>query len=157
MGRRQRKEIMSRLPSLIALALLPVLAGCASDKAGSSAATTPATPTRATTPAPSSPPVSQPPSTSSAADGRDLTACRDGECEVVIKRGDVLRFGPAVKTKPKVDRLTVVDVGDGGPVFALPSGMTTTANGGVEINGGLGIETGIPEGNCVAIRISRIR
>jgi hypothetical protein len=75
----------------------------------------------------------------------------------VIKEGDVLRFGDAVKAKPKLDRLTVVGVSDDGATFALPSGMTTTANGGVEINDALSIEVGVPERNRVAVRISRVR
>jgi hypothetical protein len=138
-----------------------LLAACSDDKGDSSAATAPATSAKATpTPASaasSSTPVPPPPSISTAADGRKLSACKDGECEVVVEKGDVIRFGNAVKTAPKVNRLTVVDVGEEGPVLALPSGMTTTANGTIEINGGLSIEGGVPERNRVAIRISQIR
>ncbi|WP_433179617.1 hypothetical protein [Actinoallomurus sp. CA-150999] len=153
---------MPRRTLVATLALLPaaamLLVACSGDKKTPSRATTSAkaTPTTAL-PASSSPPAPQPPSISTAADGRKLSACKDGECEVVVEKGDVIRFGNAVKTKPKVDGLTVVDVGEEGPVLALSSGMTTTVNGGIEINGGLSIEAGVPEHHRVAIRISRIR
>ncbi|MGH3390605.1 MAG: hypothetical protein ACRDOO_17195 [Actinomadura sp.] len=156
---------MSRLPFSAALVLLPVatvlLAACAND-AASPSATEPATPARATTPAPStpapsSPPAAQPPTIATAADGRKLSACRDGECEVVIKAGDVLRFGNAVKAKPKIDMLFVVGVSGEGAVFSMPSGFTTTANGTIELNNALTIEVGVPDRNRVAVRISRVR
>jgi hypothetical protein len=143
------------------LAAGTLLAACSDDKPDRSAATAPATSAKATpttaSPAPSATPSSQPPSISTAADGRKLSACHDGECEVVVKKGDVIRFGTAVKTKPRVDRLTVVAIGENGPVLALPSGTITTANGTIEINGGLSIEPGVPEHDRVAIRISRTR
>ncbi|MFC5750764.1 hypothetical protein [Actinomadura rugatobispora] len=41
--------------------------------------------------------------------------------------------------------------------FALDSGMTTTANGGIEINNALSIDTSPPEGNRIAVRITRLR
>jgi hypothetical protein len=75
----------------------------------------------------------------------------------VIRAGDVLRFGPAVKATPKVDPLTVLSVNNDGPVFALPGGFVTTANGTIEMNGALQIETGIPERGRVAVRISLVR
>jgi hypothetical protein len=158
---------MSRLPSRIALALLPaaavLLTSCTADTDGPSAATATksATPARATTtpttPAPSTPTAAPPPTIDTAADGRKLSACRDGECEVVIKAGDVLRFGSAVKAKPKIDTLFVLSVGGEGATFGMPSGFTSTASGTIEINNGLSIEVGAPEGNRVAIRISRVR
>ncbi|WP_280882996.1 hypothetical protein [Streptomyces pseudovenezuelae] len=91
-----------------------------------------------------------------AADGRHLDACNDGACEVEIKTGDVIRFGSQVKTKPRVDSSTVVGVTSDGPTLLLPSGMTTTAYGGIEINGGISLETVHAEGNRAVIRISRI-
>ncbi|MFG2085494.1 MULTISPECIES: hypothetical protein [unclassified Spirillospora] len=154
---------MARPPLLATLALLPAaamtLAACGSDDANPSAARTTASASAtpaATTSAPPPPPAAEPPSIATAADGRKLSACKDGECEVIVEEGDVLRFGDAVQAEPEIDRLTVVGMGEAGPVLALPSGMTTTANGGIEINGGLSIESGVPEKGRVAIRISRI-
>ena len=145
---------------LSAAALL--LTGCGGDGLDASAATKRATPTsHARTTASNSPsPSPSPSATSSArpkgADGTNLDACNDGACEVEIKTGDVIRFGSQVKTEPRVDSLTVVGVTSNGPTLLLSSGMTTTAYGGIEINGGIRLDTVYAEGNRAVVRISRI-
>ena len=126
---------------LSAAALL--LTGCGGDGPDASAATKLATPTsHARTTASISPfPSPSPSATNSAgpkaADGTHLDACNDGACEVEIKTGDVIRFGSQVKTKPRYDSLTVLGVISDGPTLLLSSGMTTTAYGTIEINGGI--------------------
>ncbi|MDQ1032660.1 hypothetical protein QF035_010242 [Streptomyces umbrinus] len=147
---------------LSAAALL--LTGCGGDGPDASAATKRATPpSHARTTASNSPSPSPSPSLSAtssarakAADGANLDACNDGACEVEIKTGDVIRFGSQVKTKPRVDSLTVVGVTRNGPTLLLSSGVTTTAYGGIEINGGISLGTVYAEGNRAVVRISRI-
>ena len=136
--------------SLLVPALLPVLLLTACG-GGEPAATEPAAapPTSA---APSASPFrsSSAPAPGTAADGRDLTACRDGECEVVVKEGDVLRFDGGLETDP----LTVLE---SGAAFTLTdqSGFTASVIGGGKVEtGSVRIEVGEPEGRRTAIRVS---
>lgn len=155
---------MSWKPCALMLAAALILAGCGDDEPDVSAATKPEThtpsaePTASSSPSPS--PTSSPSPTRSArpkaADGRNLGACKDGECEVEIKTGDMIRLGNRVKAKPRVDWLAVVDISRDGPTFALSSGMTTTAYGGIEINGGLSVDTVYANGKRAIVRLSRI-
>jgi pyruvate/2-oxoglutarate dehydrogenase complex dihydrolipoamide acyltransferase (E2) component len=144
-------------------AVVTLLASCGGGDADPAAAPASTRPPSATSAAPtpsaspSASPSAKPLSPSTAADGRKLAACKDGDCEVVVKSGDVLRFGPKVKAEPRIETLTVLGVGAQGVTFALDSGMTTTANGGIEINNALSIETSAPDGDRIALRITRLR
>ncbi|TDB94042.1 hypothetical protein [Actinomadura sp. 7K534] len=139
---------MNRSPLLVP-ALLPalLLTSCGGDEL----AITPPTPAPLTTPPPSASPSQSVPFPSTAADGRNLAACRDGECEVVVRKGDVLSFGAAIDTDP----LTVLSAGD---TFTVtdPSGFTASVGGagGRLQTGSVQIEVGESVGNRTAIRIS---
>lgn len=145
---------MNRSPFLVP-ALLPALLLTACG--GGEAAATPPTPVPPSTPPPTSAaPTSAAPSQgvplpSTAADGRDLAACRDGECEVVVRKGDILSFGAAVDTDP----LTVISAGD---TFTVTdqSGFTASVGGagGRLQTGSVQIEVGESAGSRTAIRIS---
>ncbi|MQA84139.1 MAG: hypothetical protein GEV03_05805 [Streptosporangiales bacterium] len=141
-------------------ALLPaaalLLAGCGDGKSDTVEAAKPATRT-SHTPSQPPPPPTKSPANPKAANGTNLGACKDGDCEVEIKTGDVIRFGSRVKTKPRVDALMVVGVTSDGPTFALSSGMTTTAYGTIEINNGIRVETVSADGKRAVVNISRIR
>ncbi|TDE28668.1 hypothetical protein [Actinomadura sp. 6K520] len=140
---------MNRSPLLVP-ALLPALLLTACG--GGESATTPPTPVPPSTPPPTSATPSQGvPIPRTAADGRDLAACQDGECEVVVRKGDILRFGTVVDTEP----LTVVSAGD---TFTVtdPSGFTASVGGagGKLQTGSVQIEVGESAGSRTAIRIS---
>lgn len=146
---------MTRSPFVVA-ALLPVLLVTACGGGDESAATEPATTPPATTPATSAAPPPPSPSPSralpapgTAADGRDLDACRDGECDVVVKKGDVLRFNDKIDTAP----LTVLSAGENLTVTS-PSGTTSITGGGSIQMGSVHIEVGEWKGNRTAIRVS---
>ncbi|TDC41375.1 hypothetical protein E1281_37440 [Actinomadura sp. KC345] len=147
---------MPRTPFLVAT-LLPVLllAACGGDDSAATEPTKPppsAAPPSSAAPAPPSPSPSQTaaPAPGTAADGRDLDACRDGTCEVVVKEGDTLRFNDKVGNDP----LSIVSAGS---TFTVtdPSGFTASIGGGGTVTtGGVRIEVGDSEGNRTAIRIS---
>jgi hypothetical protein len=106
----------------------------------------------APSPSPSSPsPAQSPASIDSAADGRDLDACRDGTCEVVVKAGDELRFAKKFDT----DSLMVLSAGDTFAVTNPRTGFTSSIGGGGMIQtGGVRIDIGESEGTRTALRIS---
>lgn len=136
------KRIPLALPALLPVLLLAACGG------GEPAAT-------GTTPPVGAPPASPSPSRAApapgtAADGRDLNACRDGDCEVVVKAGDVLRFNDKVGTDP----LTVMTAGE---TFSVtdPSGFAASVGGaGTLQTGSVRIEVGEAEGRRTAVRIS---
>jgi hypothetical protein len=112
-------------PVLAALLLLTV-AGCGVHRSAAPApepttttptttTTTPTTTTAVTTT------TTVPPAT--AADGRNLQACQDLTCEVLIRTGDGIPFGP-------LGTLTVVSIGGDGITTVLPSGTVLTFGGG---------------------------
>ena len=126
---------------VLASAVALLLTGCGSDDSDNSDGAAPKkspTPTRSATPpskTPSSPP---PPATSpslpKAADGTNLDACGDGTCEVEVKTGDVI----SVKSSSGAKEFMITDLNEGGATVAVgpfDNPMTTTVNGGVEING----------------------
>ncbi|MGP3911346.1 hypothetical protein [Nonomuraea sp. 10N515B] len=115
---------MPILARLTTAALLITLTACANQPAAppappSAATAAPAaTPTAATPTAPPTPTVSTPTPAASpqaAADGNDLAACRDADCEVDIRAGDRLtideRFG--------LQRLTISSLNADEAVLAL--------------------------------------
>lgn len=140
---------MNRSPFLfsafLASALLAVLLLTACGGGEPAAAPAGAPPTSAT---PS--PDRSAPTAATAADGRDLNACRDGECEVVVEAGDVLRFDGGLGTDP----LTVVS---SGATFTITdqSGFTASISGGGTVQtGSVRIEAGESERERTAIRVS---
>ena len=147
---------MPRTPFLAA-ALLPVLllTACGGDE---SAATEPTTPAPSTTPPSSAPPAppspspsrTAPPAPGTAADGRDLDACRDGECEVVVEEGDTLRFNDKVDTAP----LSIVEAGSTFTVTDASGFTASIGGGGTVTTGGVRIDVGEFKGDRTAIRIS---
>lgn len=131
-----------------AATLLPVLllAACGGDQ--STAIEPPAKPPTSTATTPS-PGETAEPAPGTAADGRDLDACRDAECEVVVREGDVLRFNDKADTAP----LTVVSAG---ATFTITSssGTTSMSGGGLIQTGSIQIEVGEHTENRTAIKIS---
>ena len=106
-------------PVLAALLLLTV-AGCGVHRSAAPApeptTITPTTTTPTTTTTTTVPPAT-------AADGRNLQACQDLTCEVLIRTGDGIPFGP-------LGTLTVVSIGGDGITTVLPSGTVLTFGGG---------------------------
>ena len=140
---------------LYATALLPVLlltAACGGDESAAPppAPTTPkAAPATSTAPQPS--PTPTPASLDDAADGRNLDACRDGTCEVVVKRGDELRFDKKFDTGP----LLVLSAGERFSVTNTTTGFTSSISGGGNIQtGGIRIDLGESKGDRTALTIS---
>ncbi|OON73876.1 hypothetical protein [Streptomyces tsukubensis] len=128
-------------PVVLASAVALLLAGCGSDGSDNSNSGAPQKshgPTRSATP-PSKAPTSSPPpaKTSSppkAVDGTNLAACGDGTCEVEVKTGDVI----SVKSSSGAKEFMITGLSEDGPTVAVgpfDNPMTTTVNGGVEING----------------------
>lgn len=105
-----------------ASAALALGTGCSAAPPDTAAPATTASPTTTTT-APTS--TTPPPPT--AADGTDLEACSDGECEVLIT-------GPAVVPVPEVGALLGVEVVQDGPRLLVivqgPGGSLTSFSGG---------------------------
>ncbi|MFI0350282.1 hypothetical protein [Actinomadura sp. 9N407] len=143
---------MARIPFHVA-ALLPVflLMACrgAESAAPEPATTTPArTPATSAAPVPSPSPSQAPPAVGTAADKRDLDACRDAECEVVVKKGDRLRFDG------EREPLRILSAGETFTATS-PSGFTASVTGGGTVqSGSVHIEVGDSEGGRTAIRIS---
>ncbi|TDC70151.1 hypothetical protein E1200_06050 [Actinomadura sp. GC306] len=132
------------LPALLPALLLPA---CGGDES----AITPPSPAPLTTPPVSAAPSQSAPRPSTVSDGRDLAACRDGDCEVILKEGDVLRFGTGLETDP----LTVVRAGET-LTITDPSGFTASVGGagGKLQTGAVQIQVGESAGKRTAVRIS---
>jgi hypothetical protein len=147
---------MTRTAVLVLFAV-SLLTACGDDGGAPSARTSPpptrsapAAPPASPSPASASPSTAQPPTPDNAADGRNLRACRDGACEVVVKAGDVLRFDRKVDTEP-LDVISAGDrftVGDGTGFAASTGGSGTIGTGSIQI------QVGESEGDRTAIRIS---
>jgi hypothetical protein len=97
---------------------------------GSPSSPTPS-PTPSSSPSPSPSPTERPPRIATATNGRNLNACRDGKCEVVVRSGDVLRFAGRLKTEP-------ITIFSAGRTFYF---MTATGFGGT-VTGTAIVETG---------------
>lgn len=109
------------------LVATPLLAACGSEAPPPA----PAAPPPASAPARASAPAIPPPSpagdAATAADGDDLAACVDGDCEVTVRSGTAIRVAPELG----IDRVVIDDVGDRRARITIePSdGGTVTASG----------------------------
>ncbi|MFJ8754919.1 hypothetical protein ACIREO_37265 [Streptomyces sp. NPDC102441] len=126
---------------VLASAVALLLTGCGGDGDDDSDSAAPEkspAQTRSVAP-PSKAPTSPPPPAKSsslpkAADGTDLAACGDGTCEVEVRIGDVI----SVKSSSGAKEFMITGFGEGGVTVAVgpfDNPLTTTVNGGVEING----------------------
>jgi hypothetical protein len=155
-SRSVEREMMTRTAVLVLFAA-GLLTACGDGGAARSARTS-ASPTGTTTAEPTAPapPTSafpsseKPPTPGDADDGRNLRACRDGECEVVVKAGDVLRFDRKVETAP----LSVLKAGETFMVGDSTGFVSSIGGGGSIETGSVRIEIGEADGARTAIRIS---
>lgn len=127
------------------------LVGCGSDTAGEA---TPAPTTTSTQRTSEPPPTTTDEAPPTAADGTNLQACLDGVCEVEVKLGDVIPFGPEVRSTPPLTTLTVTAMDADGPMLADPSGFASTIRGSVTMNDAITIETLHADGTRALLRIS---
>lgn len=98
-------------PTLALAAAAALLSGCGSaptDQSPPAADTDPLTPSESSAPSPSGTPTAAP--LPEAADGTDLTACADADCEVVVEEGDEF----AMDGSYGVEQFTVESVGADG-------------------------------------------
>ena len=146
------KHIPLAVPALLPVLLLTACGGdeSAADESAKKSPTTSPTSAAPTSTSPSPSPT-PPPDPETAADGRNLRACRDGKCEVVVKPGDVIRFNDKVGAGP----LTITVYG-GQLAIMTSSGFTSTVNGEATLESGpLLVEIADPKGKRrTAIRIS---
>jgi len=145
------KHIPLAVPALLPVLLLTACGGdeSAADESAKKSPTTSPTSAAPTSTSPSPSPT-PPPDPETAADGRNLRACRDGKCEVVVKAGDVIRFNDKLDTDP----LTVISAGK---TFTVtdPSGFVTSIGGsGTLETGSVHIQVGESKGKRTAVRIS---
>ncbi len=149
---------LARRTRLVVAATVLLVVGCGDgDRSREPAPVAPTAPNVTTgSPSPSAPPSASPLPRSyrPAADGTDLAACVDGDCEVEIQVGDVIRFGRQVRTEPRISTLRVVSVEPRSVMFALPSGSMIGGFGVLGINGGLAVEMIFADGRRAVVRFS---
>ena len=106
-----RHVILAALGPVLAL----LLAGCGDDDPASSAKSPAAEETRA-------------------ANGRNLDACADRTCEVLVEQGDTIRFA----AKYEAGTFTVVKISDGRVSFTMSNGEDPPGHGGLSGNTAVG-------------------
>ncbi|GAB3210115.1 hypothetical protein ACQEU5_15020 [Marinactinospora thermotolerans] len=115
-----------------ALIVAIALSGCAG---GTPAESGPSTPGGEGVSSPAAPPAPASPAGPEAADGEDLGACADADCEVIVHQGDEIVLDPA---DHGLDGLTVEEAGDGRVAFAAsgPGVSLRTSYAGTVGSGG---------------------
>ncbi|MFS2293961.1 MAG: hypothetical protein FWJ90_14875 [Actinomadura sp.] len=132
----------NRLPILVSALPVLLLTACGGDE--------PRAAPDSTAPASAAPSPTGSLVPGTAVDGRNLDSCRDGECEVVVGAGDVLRFDGRLETDP----LTVVESG-GTFTITDASGFTASIHGGGRVQtGSVQIEVGESRKERTVIRVS---
>ncbi|MGW0520562.1 hypothetical protein [Crossiella sp. NPDC003009] len=124
------------LPLLAGAAVL--LAGCAPDApAPAPSSASPASTTSAPPPPSSPPPSTQPeppppPLPTGAADGRNLTACTDGTCEVLVSKPASIRLNPKLQVRTLRIGAVEADTVTLNLTFPSGSGVKYACEGGTQ-------------------------
>ncbi|WHT18012.1 hypothetical protein N8J89_33605 [Crossiella sp. CA-258035] len=145
------------LPLLAGAAVL--LAGCAPDAPAPAPSSAPPASSASPPSSPSPPPSTQPeppPLPTGAADGRNLTACTDGSCEVLVSKPASIRLNPKLQVRTLRIESVEADAVTLNLTFPSGNGVKYACEGGTQCTAVGGTSSSEPFAQAVAKAGARI-